>query len=163
VHQISSPKDSPKKMEFEIYQLTSIVVRINFTTAHFDTLPWAEKLFISHEIFVTRWSLCWWYVCQISSSKDLPTKRYLKSTNMCSCEFFSNNYTSSQISNSFLWVNLLDLKFGAHIINIEVISWKKFHGQFFFSIFGRVSNFCVLYTSPSPRDRTRGRMPSCAW
>ncbi|WDT36817.1 hypothetical protein PVA38_11360 [Streptococcus pneumoniae D39] len=24
------------------------------------------------------------------------------------------------------------------------------------------SNFCLLYTSPSPRDRTRSRMPSSA-
>ena len=26
----------------------------------------------------------------------------------------------------------------------------------------RDSNFCLLYTSPSPRDRTRSRMPSSA-
>ena len=25
-----------------------------------------------------------------------------------------------------------------------------------------LSNFCLLYTSPSPRDRTRSRMPSSA-
>ena len=24
-------------------------------------------------------------------------------------------------------------------------------------------NICLLYTSPSPRDRTRSRMPSSAW
>ena len=27
---------------------------------------------------------------------------------------------------------------------------------------GRLSEFCLLYTSPSPRDRTRSRMPSSA-
>ena len=27
---------------------------------------------------------------------------------------------------------------------------------------GRLGNFCLLYTSPSPRDRTRSRMPSSA-
>ena len=27
----------------------------------------------------------------------------------------------------------------------------------------RVINACLLYTSPSPRDRTRSRMPSSAW
>ena len=32
--------------------------------------------------------------------------------------------------------------------------WKKK----FFTLFGR----CLLYTSPSPRDRTRSRMPSSA-
>ena len=25
-----------------------------------------------------------------------------------------------------------------------------------------IDNFCLLYTSPSPRDRTRSRMPSSA-
>ena len=25
-----------------------------------------------------------------------------------------------------------------------------------------INNFCLLYTSPSPRDRTRSRMPSSA-
>ena len=30
------------------------------------------------------------------------------------------------------------------------------------SSYGRLSIFCLLYTSPSPRDRTRSRMPSSA-
>ena len=30
------------------------------------------------------------------------------------------------------------------------------------SIVGRKINNCLLYTSPSPRDRTRSRMPSSA-
>ena len=28
---------------------------------------------------------------------------------------------------------------------------------------GRTNKSCLLYTSPSPRDRTRSRMPSSAW
>ena len=32
---------------------------------------------------------------------------------------------------------------------------QKFHSKFLFP-------FCLLYTSPSPRDRTRSRMPSSA-
>ena len=28
--------------------------------------------------------------------------------------------------------------------------------------YGRLCQFCLLYTSPSPRDRTRSRMPSSA-
>ena len=36
--------------------------------------------------------------------------------------------------------------------------------QIFFSLknFWALSSFCLLYTSPSPRDRTRSRMPSSA-
>mgnify|MGYP007112045222 CR=1 FL=1 len=30
-------------------------------------------------------------------------------------------------------------------------------------IFRRHYKACLLYTSPSPRDRTRSRMPSSAW
>ena len=32
----------------------------------------------------------------------------------------------------------------------------------FVSFAGRVRRACLLYTSPSPRDRTRSRMPSSA-
>ena len=32
----------------------------------------------------------------------------------------------------------------------------------FFPVFDTVSQICLLYTSPSPRDRTRSRMPSSA-
>ena len=28
---------------------------------------------------------------------------------------------------------------------------------------GGMGGICLLYTSPSPRDRTRSRMPSSAW
>ena len=31
-----------------------------------------------------------------------------------------------------------------------------------FLVLGISSNYCLLYTSPSPRDRTRSRMPSSA-
>ena len=30
------------------------------------------------------------------------------------------------------------------------------------NIFNDMANYCLLYTSPSPRDRTRSRMPSSA-
>ena len=33
---------------------------------------------------------------------------------------------------------------------------------FFDSGSGKLANICLLYTSPSPRDRTRSRMPSSA-
>ena len=29
-------------------------------------------------------------------------------------------------------------------------------------VLGALNNICLLYTSPSPRDRTRSRMPSSA-
>ena len=35
-------------------------------------------------------------------------------------------------------------------------------GQDNLQIFGLDINACLLYTSPSPRDRTRSRMPSSA-
>ena len=36
------------------------------------------------------------------------------------------------------------------------------HSTFLEHILKRVSRICLLYTSPSPRDRTRSRMPSSA-
>ena len=35
-------------------------------------------------------------------------------------------------------------------------------GLYQLGIFGRSDKICLLYTSPSPRDRTRSRMPSSA-
>ena len=34
--------------------------------------------------------------------------------------------------------------------------------EIFNATFGKPNNYCLLYTSPSPRDRTRSRMPSSA-
>ena len=38
---------------------------------------------------------------------------------------------------------------------LSITSWKDQKGV-------DISNGCLLYTSPSPRDRTRSRMPSSA-
>ena len=42
--------------------------------------------------------------------------------------------------------------------NLDV--WSHAWGMSWF--IERLSTFCLLYTSPSPRDRTRSRMPSSA-
>ena len=43
---------------------------------------------------------------------------------------------------------------------IHVFDKNKLHG--FFDLFRDVINICLLYTSPSPRDRQKSRMPSSA-
>ena len=46
------------------------------------------------------------------------------------------------------------------INNLETIKGREvIDGD---ELIGIVSNSCLLYTSPSPRDRTRSRMPSSA-
>ena len=40
------------------------------------------------------------------------------------------------------------------------VAWKHFNSAFYDN--GRIVDTCLLYTSPSPRDRTRSRMPSSA-
>ena len=48
-----------------------------------------------------------------------------------------------------------DVNVVAKAIDVEVnVDWKKFT-----TLYG---DTCLLYTSPSPRDRTRSRMPSSA-
>ena len=39
---------------------------------------------------------------------------------------------------------------------------KTLHPKIFAGVLARRNNTCLLYTSPSPRDRTRSRMPSSA-
>ena len=53
------------------------------------------------------------------------------------------------IAYSALFVGLRDLSFGRAFL----VGWAFGLGQF---------GFCLLYTSPSPQDRTRSRMPSSA-
>jgi len=62
------------KKIFEIYQ--HVKLWENFHSTNFDTFPKAKKMFFYHENFAMRTSLCWLYECWISSSKDLPKKRY---------------------------------------------------------------------------------------
>ena len=46
---------------------------------------------------------------------------------------------------------------------VELVKWlSRRFGEFFFQIFASLLRTCLLYTSPSPRDRTRSRMPSSA-
>ena len=53
----------------------------------------------------------------------------------------------------------LEKKFNLQTNEIEIQNTKKdFQGDLTIVLFP----FCLLYTSPSPRDRTRSRMPSSA-
>ena len=47
---------------------------------------------------------------------------------------------------------------GTEIRNLATVSYEDSAGNSFTA----QSNDCLLYTSPSPRDRTRSRMPSSA-
>ena len=46
-------------------------------------------------------------------------------------------------------------------VNINLVSFSIFLGDLTGQVF-TLFIFCLLYTSPSPRDRTRSRMPSSA-
>ena len=43
-------------------------------------------------------------------------------------------------------------------LNVEAVDFQRWQGHWL----GIVVTPCLLYTSPSPRDRTRSRMPSSA-
>ena len=45
---------------------------------------------------------------------------------------------------------------------IQIEEMKRMLGRFFERIDWDLERLCLLYTSPSPRDRTRSRMPSSA-
>src|SRR5665811_2494440 len=49
---------------------------------------------------------------------------------------------------------------GHPLANQANVAWRELAGHPFISLTD--DNSCLLYTSPSPRDRTRSRMPSSA-
>ena len=53
-------------------------------------------------------------------------------------------------------------KFGEEAIELIVASVKKKKKEIIGEAADALYHICLLYTSPSPRDRTRSRMPSSA-
>ena len=54
---------------------------------------------------------------------------------------------------------------GFWAINVDTFGWSLFLGAgflWFFYRVGRTASVCLLYTSPSPRDKRQSRMPSSA-
>ena len=72
--------------------------------------------------------------------------------NILRAKYESDNYNDIQI------VAINDL--GDSQINAHLLVHDTVHGKFQKPV--DVASDCLLYTSPSPRDRTRSRMPSSA-
>ena len=53
-------------------------------------------------------------------------------------------------------------RYGNKLSKLTVQGFYKRRDRMFFERMSRQYNDCLLYTSPSPRDRTRSRMPSSA-
>ena len=58
-------------------------------------------------------------------------------------------------------INTLDINKAQDIVSIDLKD-KSSMADFMIIASGTSSRHCLLYTSPSPRDRTRSRMPSSA-
>ena len=70
--------------------------------------------------------------------------------------------TIKSLSDNYIWLLRNNLKNLTAVIDPsddkdvnEVLLLKNWH-------LNQIVNTCLLYTSPSPRDRTRSRMPSSA-
>ena len=61
-------------------------------------------------------------------------------------------------SKNFILKKSLSFSFGFSLVFISLGATATFIGSFLL----HNSQICLLYTSPSPRDRTRSRMPSSA-
>ena len=78
------------------------------------------------------------------------------------------------IKKAFTLITILTLSFSSFGQNSEkakalldevyatVTSYENIYIDFKYTLENTEANICLLYTSPSPRDRTRSRMPSSA-
>ena len=88
-------------------------------------------------------------------------------------EYLPNKYIEEAVKTISSWdtykpTPLVELNKLSDYLNIDKIYYKdegfRFHLRSFKALGGAyaVDKICLLYTSPSPRDRTRSRMPSSA-
>jgi len=93
----------------------------NFTIAHFDTLPKIDKKKFAMKFFfmVKNQIFSPWEGVKVGNS-----------------ETFLKTIRVGRFQIPFFCVNLLNLKFRTHVINIEIISCQKFHGNFFYQSLG---------------------------
>ena len=98
--------------------------------------------------------------------KKFPTGQHI---------IFATHFFSFVLLIMVAWIELVNLLFGhvnnlIYVIPIQLIilvylfyAVKKFYKSvWIYSIIASLLSLCLLYTSPSPRDRTRSRMPSSA-
>ena len=116
----------------------------------------------------------------ITCNRSLSKTEYTKNRNVCKrCTSFQRNVARNHTPESYITIvyNKLksarvDMEWDIDLDHIKTL-WQKQDGRCALSgVFmtwhggeGRQdlnASICLLYTSPSPRDRTRSRMPSSA-
>ena len=96
-----------------------------------------------------------------SFSEKILSVNELKIASSC-----DDNKLISYLAKQFACKEALSKAFGTGIRKpilfkeLEILRDEK--GKPYFNPLGEVKKTCLLYTSPSPRDRTRSRMPSSA-
>ena len=111
VLKIPSPKD-PQKFHIQNLATCVVVIKISLLTK-VDTVPRIDSFVFVHENFGMKPSLCWLHVCQIWRPKYLHNKRFLKPTNMCSCEkhFTQPNFDTLPRIKFFIFAHeILDMR-----------------------------------------------------
>ena len=86
--------------------------------------------------------------------RNLKEKKYLLLDLDGVCYGKHNNYSLEKV---FGQVSKRMTKFISERLNMDMSEAKELQTNYFYKY-----NTCLLYTSPSPRDRTRSRMPSSA-
>ena len=88
-----------------------------------------------------------------------PPRSTLDRSSAASDVYKRQGYRLGDVADFSLGITPYD-KYRGH--SSEVIESKAFHSQYKVNETYKPLISCLLYTSPSPRDRTRSRMPSSA-
>ena len=101
-----------------------------------------------------------------------PPRSTLDRSSAASDVYKRQVYESKLVTGDYVWQNLANKKYEANFKidafpngfffgNISSVGWET-PQDVLVKLNDDILKLCLLYTSPSPRDRTRSRMPSSA-
>ena len=133
----------------DFHEIDNFIKKCNFVTYEFENIPFKTLSYIEQKIKISPSS----EINKIIQDR-LTEKNYVNKINIPTVPYIEINNTSDLKS--------VDPEFFPAILKTRKLGYDG-KGQIVINSYKDISDIpCLLYTSPSPRDRQKSRMPSSA-